>query len=266
MFTPLADAGQAVKFKLWLDPWNGDGNLRVSPYVRRALSQAIEETGAWHVPSSEGWQDYAFTIPEGDEAIDEIGILVEYFGRLKFLGRLFLSDFSVSGPGRVSIDPKIEKQEWGGVTRFTWNRGHWTIADGVIHAHCSEDADAWTGNAYLRDVKVTADVTPLAGKSHLVSARVQGTSRFYAAGFDGDDVVILKEDHGTTVLARVPFPRMLNRAYRIELSASGENLTLTLDGMELLSAADRTFGYGMAGLRMASAGRMTVARLEVEDS
>ena len=38
MFTPLADDGQMVKFKLRLDPWNGDGNLRVVPYVRRAMS------------------------------------------------------------------------------------------------------------------------------------------------------------------------------------------------------------------------------------
>ena len=138
------------------------------------------------------------------------------------------------GPGRVTIDPKIEAQEWGGITRFTWNRGHWSIQNGVIHAHTAEDADAWTGNAYLRDVKVTADLTPLAGNSHLVAARVQGTSRFYAAGFDGDDVVIVKEDHGTTVLARAPFGRMLNRSYRIELTAFGENLTLTVDGVKLL--------------------------------
>lgn len=265
MFTPLADAGQVVKFKLWLDPWNGDGNLRVAPYVRRAMSGEIVETGAWHVPSTEGWQDYEFAIPEGAEAIDEIGIAVEYFGRLKFLGRLFLSDFTISGAGRAAIDPRIEKQEWGGITRFTWNRGHWTIANGVIHAHCAEDADAWTGNAYLRDVKVTADLTPLAGLSHLVAARVQGTSRFYAAGFDGDDVVIFKQDHRTIELARAPFARMLNRTHRIELTAVGEALTLTVDGAKLLTATDGTFAYGMAGLRMASAGRMTVARLEVED-
>jgi len=230
------------------------------------MSQKIKEMGAWHVPSAEGWQDYSFKIPEGAEAIDEIGILVEYFGRLKFLGRLFLSDFSVSGGGRVTIDPKVESQEWGGITRFSWNRGHWSIANGVIHAHCAEDADAWTGNAYLRGVKVTADLTPLAGRSHLVSARVQGTSRFYAAGFDGDDVVIVRENHGTTELARAPFARMLNRAYRIELSAVGEALTLSVDGVKLLSASDGAFAYGMAGLRMASAGRMAVARLEVEDS
>jgi hypothetical protein len=263
MFSPLADAGQTVKFKLWLDPWNGDGNLRVAPYVRRAISGQIVETGAWHVPSAEGWQDYEFTIPEGDEAIDEIGILVEYFGRLKFLGRLFLSEFSVSGRGRVAIDPKVEKQEWGGITRFTWNRGHWSLQNGVIHAHTAEDADAWTGNGYLRDATVTADLTPLAGRSHLVTARVQGTSRFYAAGIENGQAVIVKQDHGATVLARVAYDAKPGTPQVVSLTAQGETLTLSINGQKLLTATDGAFSYGQAGLRMASAGRMTVQRLEV---
>jgi ADP-ribosylglycohydrolase len=263
MFTPLADAGQTVKFKLWLDPWNGDGNLRVAPYVRRAMSGEIVETGAWHVPSAEGWQDYEFTIPEGDEAIDEIGVLVEYFGRLKFLGRLFLSDFSISGKGRLAIDPTIEKQEWGGITRFTWNRGHWSLQDGVIHAHTAEDADAWTGNGYLRDVTVAADIIPLAGKSHLVTARVQGTSRFYAAGFENGEAVIIRQDHGATVLARVPMTMVYGKPVKLALTVRGESLSLTVDGREVVTATDGAFRYGQAGLRMASVGRMTVSRLEV---
>ncbi len=266
MFTPLADDGQVVRFKLRLDPWNGDGNLRVAPYVRRTMSGRIEEIGAWHVPSSAGWQDYEFTIPDGGgEAVDEIGVLVEYFGRLKFLGRLFLSEFSVSGPGRVVIDPAVETQEWGGITRFTWNRGHWTIQDGAIHGHCARDADAWTGNAYLRDVTVRAEITPLSGRSHLISARVQGTGRFYAAGFEGDEAVIVREDHGTSVLARAPFTAEAGRRYRLQLEVSGEDLTLTIDGRQVLAARDGAFRYGMAGVRMASAGRLQVHRLEIED-
>jgi hypothetical protein len=263
MFTPLADAGQIVRFKLWLEPWNGDGNLRVAPYVRRAISGEIVETGAWHVPSAEGWQDYAFTIPEGDEAIDEIGVLVEYFGRLKFLGKLFLAEFSVSGKGRLAIDPKAEKQEWGGITRFTWNRGHWSLQDGVIHAHTAEDADAWTGNGYLRDVTVTAELTPLAGKSHLVAARVQGTSRFYAAGFENGEAVIVKADHGTVLLAKAPFPITPGAVHRVALTVVDDRLTLSIDGKDVITATDGQHRYGQAGLRMASAGRMTIARLEV---
>ncbi len=265
MFTPLADAGQTVRFKLWLDPWNGDGNLRVAPYVRRAITGEIVETGAWHVPSAEGWQDYEFQIPEGDEAIDEIGVLVEYFGRLKFLGRLFLSEFSVSGKGRVAIDPRVEKPEWGGITRFTWNRGHWSLQDGAIHAHTAEDADAWTGNAYLRDVTVTADLTPLAGKSHLVAARVQGTARFYAAGIENGEAVIVRQDHGATVLARTPYDAEAGKPLIVSLTARGDTLGLAINGQQLLTTTDGAYRYGQAGLRMASAGRMTVQRLEVAE-
>jgi hypothetical protein len=265
MFTPVADDGQVVRFKLKLDPWNGDGNLRVVPYVRRAMSQRIEEIGAYEKPASAGWQQYEFTIPDGGEAIDEIGIRIEYFGRLKFLGRLFLTDFEIGGPGRVVIDPRIEKMEWGGITRFTWNRGSWLLQDGAIHAHTASDADAWTGHAYLRDVTVTAEVKPLAGKSHLISARVQGTSRFYAAGFEGDEVVILKQDHGTTVLARTAFGRELGQSYRLALTAKRDQLSLSIDGRDVLTATDSSFRYGMAGLRLGSAGRMAVTRLEIVD-
>lgn len=266
MFTPLADDGQTVKFKLWLDPWNGDGNLRVAPYIRRAMTETIQETGAWHVPSASGWQDYEFTIPDGNgEAVDEIGILVEYFGRLKFLGRLFLADFTVSGKGRAVIDPAKEVHEWGGITRFTWNRGHWSLQQGRIHAHTATDADAWTGNAYLRDVSVIAELQPLSGASHLVVARAQGTSRFYAAGFENGEAVILLENHGTTILARSPFRIEYGRSYAVDLTVEGGKLTLSVDGERVLQADDATLRYGMAGLRMASAGRMSIGRLEVSE-
>jgi hypothetical protein len=255
-----------VRFKLKLDPWNGDGNLRVVPYVRRGMSKAIEEIGAWQVPSKDEWQQYEFAIPDTSaEAVDEIGVSIEYFGRLKFLGRLFLADFTVSGPGKVVIDPKLEKLEWGGVTRFTWNRGYFTLEDGRLHVHTASNADLWTGNAYLRDQRITGWIAPLAGRSHLVSARVQGTSRFYAGGFDGGQVVILREDHGTTVLASAPFTPELGREYVIELRAIGDRLTLSVDGKELLTATDAAYRYGMGGLRIASAGRMSVGRLEIED-
>ena len=265
MFSPVVDAGQVVRFKLWLDPWNGDGHLRVAPYVRRTMSGTIEETGAWQVPSSEGWQDFEFVVPEGDEAIDEIGICVEYFGRLKFLGRVFLADFTVSGPGHLTIDPKTEVEEWGAISRFTWNRGHWTKAFDRIHAHTASDADMWTGHYYAGDVVVSADIEPLAGRSHLVTARVQGTDRFYAAGFQNGAAVILKHDFGQTVLSSVPFEPEAGRVYRIDLTVEGDRLSLSIDGQVITSASDATFAYGMSGLRLGSVGRMAVDRFAVTE-
>lgn len=265
MFSPVVDAGQTVRFKLWLDPWNGDGHLRVAPYIRRAMSGTIEETGAWVVPSSEGWQEFEFVVPEGAEAIDEVGLRVEYFGRLKFLGRLFLADFTVAGPGHLSIDPKTEVQEWGAISRFTWNRGHWTKQFDRIHGHASGDADMWTGHYYARDVVVSAELEPLAGQSHLVTARVQGTNRFYAAGFQNGHAVIVKHDFDQTVLASAPFTLEPGRVYCLELSAQGDNLALAIDGHPIVSATDATFAYGMSGLRLGSIGRMAVDSFAVTE-
>jgi hypothetical protein len=263
MFTPLVDGGQTVSFKVWLDPWNGDGNLRIAPYVRRTMSGVIEETGAWDVPSADGWQTISFVVPDGDEAIDEIGISIEYFGRLKFLGRLFLADFEISGAGRTVIEPKKEVQEWGAISRFTFNRGHWTRQNERIHGHTAGDADMWTGHYYARDVTVTADMQRLSGISQLVTARVQGTGRFYAAGFEGDEVVILKEDFGTAVLARTPFKAEIGRSYEFSFALAGDSLAFAVDGKPLLEARDGDYAYGMAGIRLASAGRMSVGRIEI---
>ncbi|MDB5586707.1 MAG: putative rane protein [Devosia sp.] len=263
MFTPLVDGGQKVSFKLWLDPWNGDGNLRIAPYVRRTMSGAIEETGAWDVPSSDGWQHYEFVVPEGDEAIDEIGISIEYFGRLKYLGRLFLADFTVGGAGRTALLPAKEIQEWGAISRFTYNRGHWTKQNDRIHGHTAGDADIWTGHYYARNLTVTADVQRLSGASQLVTARVQGTGRFYAAGFDGDEVVILKEDFGSTVLASAPFAVETGKSYEFSFALKGEKLVFSVDGNVLLEATDASYAYGMSGIRLASAGRISVGRIEI---
>jgi len=92
---------------------------------------------------------------------------------------------------------------------------------------------------------------------------VQGTSRFYAAGFENGEAVIVKQDHSATVLARAPFPITPGEAHQVSLTVKGDTLSLSIDGQQLLTATDSQFRYGQAGLRMASAGRMTVARLEV---
>jgi hypothetical protein len=160
----------------------------------------------------------------------------------------------------------VEQQEWGAISRFTWNRGHWTKSDGRIHAHTASNADMWTGHYYARDVVVSADIEPLAGQSHLVTARVQGTDRFYAGGFENGQAVILRHDFGQTVLAGAPFTPETGRTYRIALAAEGTALTLSVDGEVLATATDDRFAHGMSGLRLGSIGRMAVDRFAVTES
>jgi len=266
MFSPIAAAGQTVTMTVRLDPQEGDGNLRVAPYVRGTMSKLAHEMGPYRVPATGGWTEIRFSIPELDgEAVDEIGLRIEYFGRLKFLGHLHVGSFTIEGPGHTRIDPANEVEEWDAISRFTWNRGYWKLENGRITGLTATDADIWTGHAYARDVVVTADLMPLSGASHLITARAQGTSRFYAAGFHEGKAVILKNDFGTTILAETEFAPEAGRAHVLALSARGEALSLSVDGTKVLEATDKSFAYGMCGVRMAAPGRLSVGRFEIEE-
>ncbi|HTM78604.1 MAG TPA: ADP-ribosylglycohydrolase family protein, partial [Devosia sp.] len=116
------------------------------------------------------------------------------------------------------------------------------------------------------NVTVSADVQRLAGVSQLLTGRVQGTGRFYAAGFDGDEVVILKEDFGTTILASAPFPVEKGKSYEFAFTLEGDRLVFSVNGTVLLEATDAAYGYGMSGIRLASAGRISVGRIEIVET
>ena len=96
-----------------------------------------------------------------------------------------------------------------------------------------------------------------------MTARVQGTSRFYAAGIENGEAVIIRQDHGATVLAKSPVTVPLGKPVTLALTVVGDKLALSIDGREVVTATDGAYRYGQAGLRMASAGRMSVERLEV---
>lgn len=265
MFSPLTADGQTVTMRLRLEPWEGDGNLRVVPYVRHTLSGEKVRIGGWHIPTSED-HTISFSIPEGKgEMVDEIGLEIEYFGRFKFLGKLWISEFTVAGQGNRLIVPDKLVQEWATLLGFSWNRGRWTLEDKMIQGHTATDADAWTGNAYATDQRVKAAVVPLSGTSHLVSCRVQGTARFYAAGFVDGDFVLVAEDFGTTVLAKAPFVAKIGQCYTITLTAIADKLVAKVEGGPELAARDNRYRYGMAGLRIGAPGRMRVGQLQIEE-
>jgi len=267
MLTPLVADGQRMSFALRMASLAGDGFLRARPYIRRAMSGRIEELGdGWQVPP-EGWTRHEVLLPADEEAIDEIGLLVEYFGKLKFLGRLFLADFRVEGPGSTTVLAAREAEEWGAISRFTWNRGYWVKAGDRITGHTATDADLWTGHAEAGDAEVSADLERLSGASHLVSLRVQGTEQGYAGGFDGDDAVILRRDFGTTELARVPLPDDLRGPgpHEVTLAAQGDRLSLSIGGRVLAEARDGRFPRGMAGVRLGGPGRLSFSRFAIRE-
>lgn len=266
MFSPLVASGQTVSFDVSMEPWEGDGHLRIAPYVRTTMSKKIIDTGAYQTPAADGWTHIEFTVPDaGGEAIDEIGIDIEYFGRAKFLGKLYLANFRVTGKGTTRIDPRTEVEEWESISRFTWNRGYWKKDGDTISCLTDTDADLWTGHLYTRDAVISAQMTPLSGASHLVSFRAQGTSRFYAAGFEHGMLRIIREDFGTSVLAEIDFSIERGRSYRLEVEVRGTNIIVTVDGQHQLEATDDRFVYGQAGLRLGGPGRFTIGAFEITE-
>ena len=56
-----------------------------------------------------------------------------------------------------------------------------------------------------------------------------------------------------------------DQRYQVVAHVVSDEIALKVDGREVLTASDAMFRYGMAGVRMASGGRLQVHRLEVED-
>lgn len=266
MFSPLVAAGQTVSVDLFIEPWEGDGHLRIAPFVRATMSERIVETGPWEQHEAGKWVTLSFELPDlNGEAADEIGIAIEYFGRKKFLGKVYLSNFEIGGPGSTTIVPANEVEEWEAISRFTWNRGYWKLEDGRITGLTSTDADIWTGHLYARDLTLGADIRPESGTSHLLTFRVQGTARFYAAGFKDGKAVILKEDFGTTTLAETDFPVTFGQSYQLEASVVGDAITFSIEGKKLLEAKDDSYAYGQCGVRLDAAGRISVGTLTITE-
>ena len=265
MLSPVAASGQRVQIAFAASPpAEGVHAVHYAPYVRLASSGRIIPLAAPALLPLDR-VEIGFTLPETDEAIDEIGLLLDQRDAARVLIWLRVYGFAVSGPGHTGIDPALERAEWGGVSRFSFNRGRWTVAGGVITGTSATDADLWTGHSFARDQIVTATITRTEGASHLITARVRGNCRYYAAGIEGGQAVLRAENFGTTTLATAPLPNVPERV-TLSLSSIGNRLVFSIDGHEVLAATDATHPMGMAGLRMAAPGTLVCHRFEIRES
>lgn len=266
VFSPTAYPGQTVSMMVYADRYSGE-SIILNPYVRNSSSKQDILLGGM-VVKEEGWNKITFTIPELEGAmVDEIGLLFEANSpdKNRDFGCLYIDDFSITGKGSYTIDISKQKKEFASITPFSHNHGAWEIEQGVMEAMCLEHAEAMTGNYYMADVTVTGRITPHTGKSHLVSARVQGALRGYYGGFTADGVAIFCNNNGMRQLASCPFEWEYDREYFVKIVAQGDLLTLFVDGRKLLQVQDNTLAYGMAGYAMYELGRCGFGNLSIEE-
>jgi hypothetical protein len=102
---------------------------------------------------SDEWITIEYEIPDSkSEAIDEVGLKLESFTRIKnkLLGNLHISEFKVSGKGYHAIDILKEKREFLTTTQFTENAGSFVVEKDHIHVISNQDV----GSGYFQESRL----------------------------------------------------------------------------------------------------------------
>lgn len=267
VFSPLAYQGQEAELELYLKQWEGDAEIGVFPYVRTAVGVKILE-GPWRILKRKEATRISFLLPDTQgDCIDEVGIRIAGDGHfLSGSGMLYLRSFKISGPYRQKIDFRKQTIQFGSITPFSHNEGHWSLSpDGMgMEAMSLAKAQSYTGWYYTKEGGIRCPVTPITGEGHMLGIRVQGVMRGYYAGlYRKNKAAILKEDFGVTILAETDFEWQIGKCYDIVLTAEQEVLSLFIDGREILRVKDRQFSYGMFGCIRLYAGRCLYGNMEI---
>ena len=250
VFSPQVYPGQTMELRLSWEKFSGEGIL-LTPYVRDSITGRLGRGPSVILRDSSDSQTLSFTVPDLDSGImDEAGLLLEPLSPRKAAdaGRLYLREFSVSGPGRLQIRFPEMPKEFASVLPFSHHRGSWTVEDGRLHMLAMDGAESVTGNYYGKDERVTCTVLPVHGGSQFLSLRVQGASKGYYGGrFDGKAGIYKKTGGKLLCLAESSCGWELNEAKTVEFSVKGRHLELRIDGIKAAEADDSDLSCGMVG-------------------
>ena len=264
-FTPLAYPGQLMKIQGSVERISGQ-KIAVAPYVRDAESKEVI-SGGYMFPIVGETFSIDWKLPEVDFAIDEAGLLVTNFDKDKYLGHLYLHDFSITGKRKFSVKFGEEQHEFGGLTRCSAVGGAWELEDNGLRVIAMDDFHLYSGSYYTKDSTAECVVVPEYGDSHLLVVRSRGAESGYYFGLHGKGkAALLKRNHSLSILKEIDFSWELEKSVILEVTASGNNLTGKIDGVEVLTYTDKdALPYGMAGIAKLSQGRSLFMSLRAEE-
>lgn len=269
VFSPVARAGQTVSMECVLERWEGQ-SLGVEGYVRDTWTKHEIITTPTRFPEEGIPFVLEFQIPSLDGSFpDEVGIKVTGFsGKGKReSGILRVLRFAIEGKASYSIDMAKQSIEFGCVTPFSHNGGGlWNIQEGKLHLMTPAQAASYMGGYRIKDQRICAAITPIAGDSHMLILRARGATTGYWAGFDGTGSAAIYRHNGTfEMIARTDFAWQKNREYLVSFEACGKTLSLSVDGRNVLKAEDGTFDSGMAGCGALRAARTLYGEFRVDE-
>jgi pectate lyase len=143
----------------------------------------------------------------------------------------------------------------GNAAGWSTSGGSWSVqSQEYRQSSTGADAKALSGSTTWSDYSVQAEVQPItfgsSARSTGIAARAQSTTSFYSLVLVGSGEVQLRRvaGGGSTVLASAATTVTPGSWYTLRLAASGSGLTGSVNGTQLVSATDSTFGTGRAGL------------------
>ncbi len=264
-FTPTVYPGQTLKVTGYLEKMSGQ-RIGLAPYVRDGMSGDVAES-AYTFFGDSGEFSFEYTLPDVPFAIDEVGLLATNFDSEKYLGKLVVTSFSVTGKKSFSITFTDEQKEFKGLTRCSVSGGAFEIEEESLHMITTDRSELYSGPYYGRDYTCRTTFVPEYGESHLIIFRARGAASGYLFGLaENGTAVLYKRDHEILVLSRFPFVWHLGQEYALEVECMGNTFTCRIDGKDVLTYTDEeAYPYGMAGVGKLGPGRTRFLTLGYEE-
>lgn len=133
-----------------------------------------------------------------------------------------------------------------------WTSSARNFAADMQHTFCishpGENGLATIGTGDWTDYEVSSTVRLSLCKAAGLVLRCKGHRQYYGASLSSDKAAIFVMEHGARrVLAQIPFAAEENRPYALSFRCCADTLSLAIDGVCLLEAADTSYTCGGCG-------------------
>ncbi len=258
VFSPRIYPGQQIRCRMKCEQI-APASVTVTPYVTCAMSKKRISSGEITL-TPQNWTEVAFTVPDlGGDEVHDAGwrIDVAPFDPPWVRLDVYLEEITVSGKMNYTIATALQRQEFGQVTPFSFNECFGEIQNGKLKVTSKGEGQAFTGNYYAKNQSVKSHMTLAGCSSAGLILRGEGCRRFYALGiFERDNAAIKKFENGRwKTLAQTRIAANEDADYLLCATAKDEELTLNIDGKEILKAWDSRFQYGMVGIFHGAGGK-----------
>lgn len=204
-----------------------------------------------------------------------ITLLHEDFSSLP-IGNVSKWPYSPAGEYHVEPEPPSGRWEEANISsRWRDSTGVWKVIPEEgrhvmeqTYLEGTETPLMVTGSSFWDDYALSADVRPLGWARPIgLVVRYQHSRRYYLFALHVDHVAFLRRDHEEeTELARAPWQGDVDRYVRVEVRCTGDRLSASIEGQQVLTARDDAFRRGRIGLLAETAARFADVRVTADET